>query len=165
LKSAGEPQSEPVESVFDAGGGMLLFELGRAAGGDVGDADRARPLLHLRFFDLAEQARAPRHVEPAPRQQLIILGVGDRELAVPDAVGIGLEAEKVPGPVGIDADLRRELRPGIGAGVEARGQHIVCHGCADLRLREDQKVAESDADRHERVKVVRLGQERAVDLG
>jgi hypothetical protein len=78
--------------------------------------------------------------------------------------GIGFEAEKVPRPVRIDANLGRDLRAEIRLPVEARGQDIVGHVHAELGLGKDQEVADPDADRHERIEIVRLGLESAVDL-
>jgi len=70
----------------------------------------------------------------------------------------------MPAPIGIEADLRLDLRSDVGTRVEARVQNIVGYIRADFRLRKQQEAPNSEADRHEGVEIVRLGQERAVDL-
>jgi hypothetical protein len=70
----------------------------------------------------------------------------------------------MPAPIGIEADLRLDLRSDVGTRVEARVQNIVGYIRADFRLRKQQEAPNSEADRHEGIEIVRLRQERAVDL-
>jgi hypothetical protein len=70
----------------------------------------------------------------------------------------------MPAPVGIEADPGLDLRAPVGLGVELRVQHVVGQIGAEVQFREQQEAAEPDAERRKRIEVVRLGQERGIDL-